>query len=118
MTPKTPEIVPTEEEARLGFEAQTLAYPEGRYELAGLKAPGHGPLDRTVAIVLDDGSRLRRRHGGSGYVLEVFDGGAWTVADLFETLREVEESGAFRDHRRQVDADVGRALEDETREAE
>jgi hypothetical protein len=118
MTPKTPEIVPTEEEARLGFEAQTLTYPEGRYELAGLKAPAHGPLERTVAIGLDDGSRIRRRHGGTGYVREVFDGVVWTVSDVFESLREVKDSDVFQAHRQQLDAEVGCAWEDEARAGE
>ncbi len=107
MTPRMPEISPTEEEARLGFEAQTLTYPEGQYELAGLEAPARGPLDRTVAMGLDDGSRIRRRHGGSGYVREVFDGGAWTVAAVFETLREVEDDNAYQDYRRQCDLEAG-----------
>lgn len=118
MTPKTPEIAPTEEEARLGFEAQTLAYPGGRYELAGLEAPAHGPLDRTVAMVLDDGSRIRRRHGGVGYVREVFDGVAWTVSDVFESLREVKDNDAFLAHRQQVDVEGGCAWEDEARAGE
>lgn len=107
MTPKTPEITPTEEEDRLGFEAQTLTYPEGKYELAGLEVPARGPLDRTVAMGLDDGSRIRRRHGGSGYVREVFDGGTWAVANIFQTLRDVEDDDAYQDHRRKCDLEAG-----------
>jgi hypothetical protein len=118
MIPRTPEITPTEEEARLGFEAQTLTYPEGQYELSGLKAPETGLRERTVAVALDDTSRIRRRHGAAGYVREVFDGVGWTVADVFESLREVEDSDAYRDYGRRRDDEEGCVLEEEATEEE
>jgi hypothetical protein len=113
-----PDIVPREDEARLGFEAQTLTYPEGQYELSGLKPPEQGRLDRTVAVLLDDASRIRRRHGGAGYVREVFEGAAWRVADVFESLSEVEESDAYQEYRRRRDAESGGTGAEESREGE
>jgi hypothetical protein len=111
-------MAPTEEEARLGFEAQTLTYPEGQYELSGLEAPEKAGLDRTVAVTLDGASRIRRRHGGTGYVREMFNSHVWTVSEVFECLRDVAESDAYRDYRQREEAEAGVGSEAEAREAE
>lgn len=89
-------MLPTQAEQRLGFTVQTLTYPEGSYELSGLRAAGRSRLERTVALTLASGSRIRRRHQGGGYVLEAPDGDVWRVTAEFATPDEVAASDAYR----------------------
>lgn len=94
--PDTPDILVTDDERRLGFSAQTLAYADGEYELAGLRAEAQRRLERTVALSLDGGARIRRRHHGDGYVLETLDGETWRVTAEFASLHAVAECEAYR----------------------
>ena len=84
----------------MGFAVQTLTYTEADYELAELKTPGGARWERTVALVIDETSRIRRRHGGSGYILETFDGTAWRVSEVFASAEEVAANEAYRQCRR------------------
>ena len=90
---ETSEIAMTDDERRRGFSEQTLTYPPGGYELSGLRAEGGSLLERTVALTLDEGARLRRRRHGAGYVLERCEGEVWRVAGEFASLDEVDAAG-------------------------
>lgn len=90
------ELALTDEELRLGFSVQTLTYPDGGYELAGLASAGPARLDRTVALAIDDAQRIRRRARGDGYVLERREGEVWCVAAGFAGLAEVVEFDGYR----------------------
>jgi hypothetical protein len=101
----SPDIVVTEAEQALGFSVQTLTYPEGAYELPDLR-PGVGTrLDRTAALVIDDGHRFRRRHAGAGYMHEQFNGRAWEAAGLFESLADLAGSDLYRRYVARRDAE-------------
>lgn len=89
----TSDIAMTDDERRLGFSVQTLTYPQGDYELSGLKAAGRSSLERTVALALDEAARLRRQRHGLGYLLERRDGEVWRVAGEFASLAEVDAAG-------------------------
>jgi len=89
----------TDEEAAMGFAVQTLSYPDD-YELP-LRSPGApAHLVRCVALVLDAENRLRRERGGSGYVLEHFDGRRWRAVEHFGSAEEVRASDPYRAYRR------------------
>lgn len=102
-----PESAPTDVEAALGFALQMLGYPEGGYELAGLKTAGGERRERAVALILDEANRLRRRHGDQGYVRETFDGAAWKVAEVFASADEVAASDSYRRYRQSLEAEPG-----------
>lgn len=85
----TTDIAMTDDERRLGFSVQTLTYPQGDYELSGLRPTGSPQLERTVALALDDAARIRRQRHGLGYVLERREGEVWRVAGEFASLEDV-----------------------------
>lgn len=93
---ETPEPAPTDGEAALGFTAQTLKYPEECYELPALRSASGVRLERTVALVVDDQNRLRRRPHGRGYLHERFNGWCWEAAAQFETLEDLAQSEVYR----------------------
>ena len=92
------DITATEREQALGFSVQTLRYPEESYELPSLRAESGTRLERAVALVVDDQNRIRRRHGGAGYLHETFNGLCWEAAAQFDTLDEVAGSEVYRRH--------------------
>ncbi len=53
-------------------------------------------VERTVAIVVDDEHRLRRRRTGQGYLHEKFNGVCWETAEQFGALEEVVASEVYR----------------------
>jgi len=83
-----------DDEEAAGFSIRTLAYPEN-YELPELSDESGRRLERAVALVLDEGRRIKRRQAGDGYVLEIFDGSEWSVAAEYETLDDVVSSDAY-----------------------
>jgi hypothetical protein len=94
--PDTVDIALTDAERSLGFSVQTLTYPQGDYELSGLRAAGRSPRERTVALTLDDAARIRRQRHGLGYTLERREGEVWRVAGEFPSLEEIEAAGLCR----------------------
>ncbi len=85
----------TEEELRRGFTVQTLTYTD-RFELP-LGNNGRR-LERAVAIVVDDHSRLKRRAVGHGYVHERLVEQGWDVVEAFADLAALLESAIYRRH--------------------
>ena len=90
------DIVATDRESAMGFSVSTVSYPEGGYELPELRSPTASRIERTVALVLDDRNRIRRRHAGLGYVHEVFDGLVWRLAAAFENVNDVAVYDPYR----------------------
>jgi hypothetical protein len=96
-------------EARLGFSAQTLTYPEGGYELASLAGPAPAARERAVALAIDDTNRIRRRRGAAGYAHEHFNGLRWEAAELFGRIEDVAASDVYRRYAARRDADAADA---------
>ena len=101
----------SDEERAMGFSALTLTYPQAGRDVPLL--PGGGTFkERVVAVLLGDSQRVRRRHTGSGYVHEQFDGERWRLVSEFADLAEVAASAVWRTYSSQQ-ADTSASLTEE-----
>ena len=109
----TTEIFATDPELAAGFQVRTLTYPAADYELAILSEGPRPRLERAVALVLDDCHRIKRRHGGRGYILERFDGLAWEAASQFDSLEDILAADLYRRYLSRREVEIREPLGDD-----